>query len=63
MKQVYRIEIPSQNIEIQATFTFWIGESLELVPTKAQAVPCTEDESLQVMERIGCVATCFREVR
>lgn len=58
-KQKYRIEIPSKNHA--KTFVYWIGADLELVTEKAEAVAVTEEESILAMERIGCVATCYRE--
>lgn len=60
MKNTYRIEIPSKFIEA-APFTFWIGKGMELVNTKAEAIEVTEAESLAVMEKIDCVATCYKE--
>lgn len=59
-KQVYRIEIPSKGIE-GFTFVYWIGRGGELVSNLFDAVPCTEDEHLLVMERINCEATAFIE--
>lgn len=61
LKQIYRIEIPSQ-VEIEHVFKFWIGANLQLVGNLKQAVPCTHDEHVLVMERIDCVATAYSEV-
>lgn len=58
--EVYRIEIPSKGVE-GFTFVYWIGRGGELVSNLFDAVPCTEDEHLLVMERINCEATAFIE--
>lgn len=56
----YRIEIKSK-FDPEVTFFFWIGSKLELVSDSRLAIECTEEQSLEVMERIGCEATCFAE--
>lgn len=60
MKNIYRIEIHSK-FNSDHVFMMWIGKDLELVSVMWLAEPCTEEESLAVMQRINCEATCFKE--
>lgn len=60
MKNVYRIEIPSKYAEGE-TFFFWIGAYGELVSNLIDAVACTDDEHLAVMNKIDCEATAYIE--
>ena len=59
MKQVYRIEVQAPGAV--GVFKHWIGAGLKLVPTMAQAVPCTHEEHLQVMESLNAPAVAYRE--
>lgn len=53
MKKIYRIKIGDQN--------FWIGIGLQLFRSERMALPCTFDEHLMVMEKIGVEATAYSE--
>lgn len=56
----FRIEIPSK-VNPSKKFVLYIGKGLELVSNEFEAIDCTEEESLQVMERIEIPGTvCYR---
>ena len=56
--KIYRIEIPSKTLPGKV-FVFFIGKDGELVDSISDAVPCTDEEHLAVMERIACPATAY----
>lgn len=61
-KTIYRVEIKSK-FATDTVFMFWIGADLELVSTLDQAVACTHDEHVSVMEKIQIEATAYNETK
>lgn len=58
----YRIEIPSRFLPFAGlNFKLWIGENLELVSSPDDAVACTHEQMMYVMETIDCEAIAFVE--
>lgn len=54
----YRIEIITQT---GSKVIFWIGAFNDLVDSKDQAIFCSHDQMMEMMEKINCYARCYEE--